>query len=253
MRIDADCHLADPSNGTGIGADELIRRLDEVNVDRAITWPMVSYTRDIAADNAAIYQAWRAHPERIISFGGVNPMLGLKVAQAELRCCIEEYGVWGVKLNGARDGYYVDDVRLALPLIEMIAEAGLVLAFHCGANDFERTHPYRIAKISAQFPDLRLMLVHMGGSGLPDIAEAVMDLASSHPNWYLIDSEVEYRKIHRALAQVGPERICYGSDTPFCPMRFEWGLRQVVYQDLEPAEREMVFGGNIARMLGIRA
>lgn len=34
MRIDADCHLAAPSNGTGIGADELIRRLDEVGVDR---------------------------------------------------------------------------------------------------------------------------------------------------------------------------------------------------------------------------
>ena len=251
MRIDADCHLAAPSNGTGIGADELIRRLDEVGVDRAITWPMVSYTRDIAPDNAAIYQAHKARPDRIIPFGGVNPMLGIDVARDELKRCIEEYGVQGVKLNGARDGYYIDDPALSLPLIEMIAEAGLVLAFHCGANDFEKTHPFRVARISAQFPELRIMLVHMGGSGLPDIADAVADLAAEHPNWYLIDSEVEYRKIHKALAKLGPERICYGSDTPFCPMRFEWGLRQVVYQDLTPAQRNLVFGGNIARMLGM--
>ena len=166
MRIDADCLLAAPSNGTGIGADELIRRLDEVGVDRAITWPMVSYTRDIAPDNAAIYQARKAHPDRIIPFGGVNPMLGIDVARDELRRCIEEYGVQGVKLNGARDGYYIDDPALSLPLIEMIAVAGLVLAFHCGANDFEKTHPFRVARISAQYPDLRIMLVHMGGSGL---------------------------------------------------------------------------------------
>ncbi len=251
MRIDADCHLAAPSNGTGIGADELIKRLDEVGVDRAITWPMVSYTRDIAPDNAAIYQARKAHPDRIIPFGGVNPMLGIDVARDELKRCIEEYGVQGVKLNGARDGYYIDDLALSLPLIEMIAEAGLVLAFHCGANDFEKTHPFRVARISARFPDLRIMLVHMGGSGLPDIADAVADLAAEHPNWYLIDSEVEYRKIHKALTKLGPERICYGSDTPFCPMRFEWGLRQVVYQDLSPTQQDLVFGGNIARMLGI--
>ena len=77
------------------------------------------------------------------------------------------------------------------------------------------------------------------------------DLAAEHPNWYLIDSEVEYRKIHKALTKLGPERICYGSDTPFCPMRFEWGLRQVVYQDLSPTQQDLVFGGNIARMLGI--
>ena len=89
MRIDADCHLAAPSNGTGIGADELLRRLDQVGVDKAITWPMVSYTRDIAPDNAAIYQARRAHPDRIIPFGGVNPMLGVDVAKDELKRCIE--------------------------------------------------------------------------------------------------------------------------------------------------------------------
>jgi predicted TIM-barrel fold metal-dependent hydrolase len=251
MRIDADCHLAAQSSGTGIGSDELLRRLDQAGVDRAITWPMVSYTRDIAPDNAAIHAAWRAHPERIIPFGGVNPMLGLDVARDELRRCIEVYGVRGVKLNGARDGYYIDDPVLSWPLIEMIAEAGLVLAFHCGANDFEKTHPYRVAKVSARYPELRIMLVHMGGSGLPDIADAVADLAAQFPNWYLIDSEVEYRKIHKALAKLGPHRICYGSDTPFCPMRYEWGLRQVVYQDLTPEQRELVFGGNIAGMLGL--
>ncbi len=253
MRIDADCHLAAPSNGSGIGVDELLRRLDAAQVDKAITWPMVSYTRAIAPDNEAIHAAYRAHPDRIIPFGGVNPLLGLDVALQELERCIEVYGVRGVKLNGARDGYYIDDPNLSLPLIERIAQAGLVLAFHCGANDFEKTHPFRIAKISARYPELKIMIVHMGGSGLPDIADAVADLAAEHPNWFLIDSEVEYRKIHKALAALGPERICYGSDTPFCPMRFEWDLRQVVYQDLTEAQKKLVFGGNAARMLGIEA
>ena len=54
----------------------------------------------------------------------------------------------------------------------------------------------------------------------------------------------------RRLKTLGPQRVCYGSDTPFCPMRYELGLRGVVYQDLSPQERALVLGGNVQRMLG---
>lgn len=253
MFIDCDCHLSSRMQGPGIGADELLRQLDAVDVDRAVCWPMVSYTREIASDNRAIYEAAKAHPERIIPFCGVNPMLGLEAAKEELTRCIETYGVRGVKLNGARDGYYIDDPCLSLPLIDRIATAKLVLAFHCGANDYERTHPFRIAKISDMYPDLPILVVHMGGSGQPTLHDAVIEFAAQYPNWYLVDSEADYRKIHRALEVLGPERLCYGSDTPFCPMRFEWGMRQVVYSELPEEARRRVFGGNAAALFGLSA
>jgi len=248
MFIDADCHIA--AGKHGIGVEELLRRLDQAGVEKAVCWPMVTYTREIYPDNRAIYEGYKAHPDRIIPFCGVNPMLGLQEAREELERCIEVYGVAGVKLNGARDGYYVDHPDLSLPLIRMIDEAGLALAFHCGANDFERTHPFRIASISDAHPNLRIMIVHMGGGAQPSISDAVIDLARRYRNWWLIDSEADYRKILRAVQVLGSERVCYGSDTPFAPMRFEWGIRQVVYQDLTSAERAMVFGDNIARLLG---
>jgi predicted TIM-barrel fold metal-dependent hydrolase len=251
MFIDADCHISSRQVSPEIGVDELLRRLDAVGVDKAICWPMVSYTREMASDNVAIYRGYLAHPDRIIPFAGVNPRLGLQEAQDELTRCIEVYGVRGIKLNGARDAYAIDDPVLAMPLIEHIAAAGLALAFHCGANDFERTHPFRIANISARFPELTILVVHMGGSGYPSIHDAVIELATRHPRWLLIDSEADYRKIHKALQVLGPERVCYGSDSPFCPMRFEWGLRQVVYQDLSPEARALVLGGNIARALAL--
>ncbi len=251
MFIDADCHISSRQTSPEIGVAELLRRLDAVGVDKAICWPMVSYTREMASDNAAIAAGQRAHPDRIIPFGGVNPRLGLPEALDELKRCIEVYGMRGIKLNGARDTYAIDDPALAIPLIERIADAGLALAFHCGANDFERTHPFRIANISARFPELPILVVHMGGSGYPSIHDAVIELAAKHPSWWLIDSEADYRKIHKALQVLGAGRVCYGSDTPFCPMRFEWGMRQVVYQDLSDEDRAQVLGGNIARALGL--
>lgn len=251
MYIDADCHVSAEPTGIGVGPDTVIRRMDGVGVDQAICWPMLTYTRHIAADNAAIAQAGRLHPDRIIAFGGVNPRLGVDESHDELTRCIEEYGMRGVKLNGARDEYYIDDPELSLPFIARIAEAGLVLALHCGANDFERTHPFRIAAISDAFPDLPILVVHMGGAGIPHLHDAVISYARQYPNWYLVDSEADYRKVLTALDVLGPERICYGSDTPFCPMRYEWGTRQVVYQDLDTTARAQVLGGNVARLLGI--
>ena len=249
MLCDADCHISSRENAPGIGVDQLLRELDRVGVDKAVCWPMVSYAREIASDNAAIHDGAVRHPDRIIPFCGVNPLLGLDDARDELKRCIEVYGAKGVKLNGARDGYFVDDPVLSLPLAAMAAEAGIALALHCGANDFERTHPYRIAKISDAFPETPVLIVHMGGSGQPDLCDAVIDFAQRYGNWYLIDSEADYRKIHRGIKVLGSERICYGSDTPFCPMRFEWGIRQVVYGDLDAADRALILGGNIARAL----
>ena len=251
MYIDADTHVSSRNVPGEISIDELIRRMDEIGVDRAVAWPMLSYQREINSDNATIHAGYMAHPDRIIPFGGVNPRLGIEQARDELERCIKVYGMRGVKLNGARDVFYIDDPELSLPLVDMIAEAGLILAFHCGVNDFERTHPFRIAKISKRHPNLKIMLVHMGGAGSPALHNAVIELAAENPSWYLIDSEADYRAVLKALQVLGSESICYGSDTPFCPMRYEWGIRQVIYQDLSENERANVLGGNMARLLGL--
>ena len=75
MYIDADCHISSRAPLDGISVDELVRQLDAAGVDKAVCWPMVSYTREMATDNRAIYEGAKLHPDRLIPFGGVNPRL----------------------------------------------------------------------------------------------------------------------------------------------------------------------------------
>ena len=72
MIIDADTHINGRGTGAGVTMDESLRQMDALGVDKAITWPMVSYIREMAADNPAIagrppaprpdHPLWRRQP-----------------------------------------------------------------------------------------------------------------------------------------------------------------------------------------------
>ena len=250
MITDADCHISPERDELAITADDLIAMMDECGVDRALCWLKPPYTRRVGECNRAVCEAERAHPDRIIGFGWANPRLGVAAARDEATRCLQDYGFPGVKLNGAQDEYFIDDERLSLPVIERIAELGGVVAFHVGSDAYERTHPFRVAKVAARFPETRFLLAHMGGVGVPSLHEATIEFAQRQGNLYLIGSAAQSKAILKAVRTLGAERVCYGSDVPFALMHVELARYEALLKDLDEDERSLVMGGSLARILG---
>ena len=249
--IDADVHISPtPQGGASISIDELLRRMDRCGVDKAVTWLQPPYVRgEIDAGNAYVVQAMRAHPDRILGFGWADPNLGVERAIADARTAIDN-GCYGVKLNGAQNGYPIDDPRLAMPVIAAIAEMGTVLALHVGADAPDHTHPSRVATIADAFPELRILVVHMGGVAFHDLSAAAIAVAERRPNLTLVGSAVRAIPILAAIRALGAERVCFGSDTPFELMHVELAKYRALLEDeLSAGELEMVLGGAIARVL----
>ena len=142
MIVDADCHISPFREGVHISADELLRRMDRSGVDKAIVWLTPPYKREIDESNAYVCQAVRAHADRLLGFGWADPRLGVQKAREMARKCMHQYGFHGVKINGAQNDFFIDDPEVSMPLVEEIAKAGKLLAFHCGVDAFERTHPH---------------------------------------------------------------------------------------------------------------
>jgi predicted TIM-barrel fold metal-dependent hydrolase len=252
MIIDADTHVSPTGeDAMAIPYEELLRRMDRAGVDRAVVWLRPPYMREIDASNAYVYQATRQHPDRLLGFGWADPHLGLDQARQAIRRCTEEYGFYGVKLNGAQNSFPIDDPRLSLPLVEAIARTGKILAFHVGADAFENTHPFRVAKIARLFPETRILMVHMGGVGFADLTGAAIEVAQECPNLTLIGSAVRAVAVLKAVKTLGAERVCFGSDTPFALMHVEVAKYHALLQgEVSPAEQQRVMGGNIARLFG---
>lgn len=250
MIIDADCHIAADPVGFAIGIDDLIRLMDHHHVDKAVCWPMVSYTRAIAPDNTAIAAGASQYPDRIVPFGGVNPRLGMEAALAEVQRCAT-LGFHGVKLNGARDQYLIDDPDLSIPVIEAIAAQGLMLALHIGANDYVRTHPYRAGKIARAFPHLPIMMVHMGGVGREHLHREAIEFAAEHDNLFLGTSKADPAWVRIAIETLGAARVCYASDTPFQDMRYPLATHVEILRGLPEHDQELVMGGNMRNLLNL--
>ena len=137
-------------------------------------------------------------------------------------------------------------------MIDAIAKAGSRLAFHIGSDAFEHTHPFRLAKIANRYPEIPILMVHMGGAGVPDLSDAAIEVTAEHPNITIIGSGIQATKILKAIKTLGAERVCFGSDTPFALMHVEVATYNA-FLDSEnsPEEKALIMGGNIVKLFGI--
>jgi predicted TIM-barrel fold metal-dependent hydrolase len=252
MIVDADCHISPLKEGPNITADELVKRMDRAKVDKALVWLTPPYKRDIDESNGYVFQAVRAHAGRLLGFGWADPRLGAQKAREMARKCLAQYGFHGVKLNGAQNDYFIDDPKLSLPVIEEVAKAGKLLAFHCGVDGGDRTHPFRIAKIARQFPETQILCVHMGGVGFPDLSQALIEMAQECPNLHLIGSMVHHTSILEAIKTLGANRVCFGSDTPFALMHVCVAEYNALLDgEVTAQQKAQIMGGNLLRLMGV--
>lgn len=252
MIIDADCHITPIQGGGNIQVEELVRRMDYAGVDKALTWLQPAYFPNVNAGNALVYAATKKYLDRILGFGWADPHFGLDEAKDQIKQCVEEYGFYGVKLNGAQNNFYIDDENLAMPLIEAIAKTGKILAFHIGTDAFENTHPFRLVKIAKRFSETQILAVHMGGIAFHDLSAACIEAAQECSNITLIGSGVRAVNILKAIQTLGADRVCFGSDTPFAIMHVELAMYAALMKDqVVEADQALVLGGNIARLFGI--
>ena len=256
MVIDADVHISPtPQGGNSITTDELLRRMDRSGVDKAVTWLQPPYERgELAQGNAYVHGAMRQHPDRIIGFGWADPNLGVDQAKADVARCLDDYGLYGVKLNGAQNDYFIDDATLAIPVIDEIAKRGSVLGLHIGADAFDKTNPTRAGRIAAAYPELRILMIHMGGVGHADLTRSAIEVAQGNPNITMIGSTVRSVPILAAIKTVGADRVCFGSDTPFELMHVELAkYRALLDGEVTDDQRDAILGGTIRAVLGVGA
>lgn len=236
MIIDAHNHI-----GARLGASqapsELVRKMDEAGVDKAVCFPFV----EGAFTNDPVAEAVDAFPDRVIPFCAVNPW-DVHAPEA-VRECVEEYGAKGLKLHPTLHGYRLSDSHVVGPVMNVVAELGMVVICHGGSDVYNS--PAEFALFCERHSEVPVLMAHSGMFWLHDEA---MEVAARHANLYLEASRVPAWEIRRSVERLGPHRVVFGTDSPFVDLKEDvHKLRTAVPG---AGEFELVAGGNLEALLG---
>ncbi|MCL2320347.1 MAG: amidohydrolase family protein, partial [Treponema sp.] len=112
-------------------------------------------------------------------------------------------------------------------------------------------HPFRLGKIAERFPELPILMVHMGGAAFADLSNACIEIAAKYRNITPIGSAIRDISILKGIQKLGCDRICFGSDTPFALMNASVVMYDAIMKwgKLSEENREKIMSANIKRVL----
>ncbi len=236
MRIDAHNHAGIRYGAKQTGA-ELVAKLDAAEMDRAVIFPFV----EGSFSNEPIREYAREFPDRLIPFCSVNPW-DSDAAVEEARLRLGDEGFKGIKLHPTLHGYHLADHGMVDPIFEVAADHGVPVIVH-GASDLYNS-PLEFAEMARAFPEVPLLMAHMGTFWL---FQQAIELAKELGNLYLETSRAPVFEIAEAVKALGPEKVIFGTDSPF--VDYEWEVKKMERVAATDAAYDLVMGGNIAKIL----
>ncbi|MGW4470409.1 amidohydrolase family protein [Nonomuraea sp. NPDC004354] len=213
-------------------AEGLVSLMDRLGIDAMGISHLLGVGPDAAQGNRLAFEIAGRHPGRFGVWQVYNP---------HHRTPLATEGVWGVKIHPDVHQCPLDDPRYA-----PVWELGLPVLSH-GQTDSPWSDPALFAVVAGRHPDVPLL---MGHTGLwPYGFARAARLAPDHPNLYLetCGSKMTGRWIARLAELVGADRVVYGSDSCFLDLRAGYG--RVALAPLGDADRALIQGGNLARLL----
>jgi len=253
--IDAHTHLLDESGYLG----NLLNTMDKCGIEMCCMSGLGGLFGQ--GDNAGVKLAFRSHPDRIVGAVFIRP--GVDGPEKIYQAC--EDGFRMVKVHVPRLPY---DDGACFELWAKADELRMPILFHAGLvtcmeNPAEHInswymHPMRIEPITRQFPNLRVIIAHLGIHWNEDAAE----LVRMRPNVYadLTGEPDGWRKradtvgIDKWLWWPGAfEKIVFGTDVHYSKIAriVEEDVNRLDRLDIPVSTRRQIFAGNILRLLSM--
>jgi aminocarboxymuconate-semialdehyde decarboxylase len=232
---------------------------------------------------AEIVATW---PERFVALGTV-PLQNVDLAVAELERCVKRLGLRGVEINPSVNGMDLTDARLNLEKFFAKAQAlDVVLFLHpIGFTQGERLMDHYLNNVVGnpmettiaashlifdgvmdRHPKLKIVLPHGGGyiahywarmdhahRARPDCRTMIKKAPSSYlAKMYFDTITFDPQMLRHMIDRHGAGHVLLGTDYPYDMAEEDpVGLIASV-PGLKRAERDMIEGGNAARLLKIR-
>jgi hypothetical protein len=206
--------------------------------------------KDLTAANARLADECARHGRGLlVPIGAINPTR--PDWQEDLRRCVEQHRMPGIRLLPNYHGYKLDDPRFTA-VLGAATERGLFIQIALVQEDDRTQHPLAKAPptdtmplpaLLKKFPQARVQLLNAFRTlrGKP-----VLELAALGVRFEIATLE-SVEGVGHLLKQLPPDRLCFGSHAPF--YYFESAKLKLQESDLTPAQLAAVSHDNARKLL----
>jgi predicted TIM-barrel fold metal-dependent hydrolase len=150
---------------------------------------------------------------------------------AEVREYLQEKSVRGLKLYPGYEPFFPNDPRMR-PVFELAAEQNIPVMVHTGdtfsaKGKLKYSHPLNIDEVAVDFPDVNIVICHLGNPWFRDTMEVVYKNANVHTDIsglvlgdFTDRFEAYMKKQFQEMMLYGlePDKVLYGTDWPISEM-----------------------------------
>ena len=262
VHILPDCvHVANPDSEDVWAYADLHKYqaiMDELGIEKAVIMPLndpwlMSMEFTIDAVHKNLYDMKQRYPGKFYAFADIDTRNTFAESVDAIRKGIEEYGLNGIKIHPNNTGVDLDS-DYNQPIFAYAQKRRIPVAIHSYPNsESDRSAAYRIVNVLAQYPDLTLIVSHMGAYQWEQLlpTRAYVDFSAILPD-YVRTYGIE--KTNQILRSFGADRLTFATDYPdsrslqqneiYCSY-FDI-LNQM---DFTQEEAEQIAFGNILRIL----
>ncbi len=231
--------------------------MSDAEKEAAVREVEVGFADNLREFNVAACERVRGH-DNLVPYIALDAIaMPGEEGAAHLREMVEEYGARGAKLHGPAQGFNMSDPRM-WPGYRACQELGVPVIAHSGPDreGAGYAEPRAFAGMLAAFPDLTVVIAHLGGGTW----EQAREIAETHPNAYFDCCEIiewtggsnapTTEELARLIRDIGSSRVLMGSDFPWYDLDRTVELVMSLPL-LSNEEKEGMLGANAERALGL--
>lgn len=174
-----------------------------------------------------------------------------------LRDMVENHGARGIKMHNVLQDFDANDERMH-PIYRACIDLGIAVVAHSGPGRLGQTYaePQAFAGVLRNFPDLKLVLAHMGGGAW----KQTLEIANAFPNvrfdlcevigWVNASNAPNWEQFAKLILEIGPHRVLGGTDFPWYDLDRTVGeiagLPHLAWE-----QKEMILGENAIELFGL--
>jgi uncharacterized protein len=268
MIIDVHTHIYSLDHKTTFDRERMFRNLvNEAKENNVSHLLIIAGFRKIDRWDTSTNEslALARHTPHVLIIASLDIVKYTKQDLSNLERLLKLKRIVGIKIYTGYQHVYPADKR-CLPIyrlcikydVPVVFHSGDTLAGYVGDPKIKYSHPMHIDEVATDFPDLKIVIAHMGNPWLIDCAEILY----KNPNVYadisgLVvgdDLKTPYgdlmkQRTNELLTYVNSNKLLYGTDWPLCTMKAY--LKFVNMLDISKEDKEKILYKNAQKVFNI--